>query len=271
MSRRRYSWDEKKISRYLHAGRGLGSGSEYKPWLSTADVPSLGRSQRSFWSKTRRVHHFLSDNEFYAFVHHAFDDDVLDIREQFPLDRTDTLSIAALLGIRHPVDRISGTPLVMTTDLLVTRRTPSGVDLFAYAVKEDKDLERARTVEKLEIERLYWAVRGVAWDIQLSSEVKNNTALNLEWVFDCDAFVEFGSAWLERIKSYLRATFHRYPVAPLGAACRLVDVRLSLAPGTALGVARALLARKELLVDLSLDPPLAEISCSKFSFAESRT
>lgn len=271
MSRRRYSWDEKRINKYVRAGRGVGSGPEYSPWLTTADVPSLGRSHRPFWWKTGRVHHFLSDNEYYAFLRHCYEDDAVDIREQFPLDRTETVLIAELLGVRHPVDCVSRVPLVMTTDLLITRGIRSGLRQCAYAVKEDRDMNNARTVEKLEIERLYWALRGVPWEIQLSSEIKNNTALNLAWIFDFDASVEFGSDWIERVKSQLTTVVRLHPTTPIRLVCRLLDNRLGLAGGTILGVVRALLARKELLVDLNLAPPLAEISCSKFSFSESRT
>jgi hypothetical protein len=271
MSRRRHSWDEKRISNYVHAGRGMGSGSQYTPWLTTADVPSRGRSHRPFWSRTARVHHFLSDNEYYAFLHHAYDDNVTDIREQFPLDRTETIVIAEQLGVRHPVDRVSRVPLVMTTDLLITQGMRSSVSQFAYAVKEDRELNNARAVEKLEIERLYWALRGIPWEIQLSSEVKNNTALNLAWIFDADASVEFGSARVERIKSRLKTTVCRYPTAPIRIACRLVDDRLGLTLGTALGLVRALLARKELLVDLNLRPPIANVHCSNFRFSKRQT
>jgi hypothetical protein len=137
-------------------------------------------------------------------------------------------------------------------------------------VKEDADLNNARVVEKLEIERLYWALRGVAWQVQLSSEVKNNTALNLAWIFDSDASFEFGDAQAEHIKSQLKITVGRHPTSSIRIACRFVDNRLSLAPATTLGVVRALLARKELLVDLNRRPPVAEIPCSKLCFAKRR-
>lgn len=271
MSRHRYSWDEKRISKYIRTGRGMGSGSDYTPWLTTADVPSIGRSHRAFWSKTERVHHFLSDNEYASFLQHCYEDDVIDIREQFPLDRTETILIAEVLGVHYPVDRVSRTPLVMTTDLLITRKVPRGLREYAYAVKEDKDLQSLRTIEKLEIERIYWATRGVAWKIQLRSELKTNAALNLAWIFDSDASVECRSAWVACIKSQLKSVIRLYPAAPIRLACRLLDNQLGLAIGTALAVARTLLARKELLVNLSLDPPVAEMCCSNFSFTEDQS
>ncbi|MFK4500238.1 hypothetical protein ABIF86_004529 [Bradyrhizobium japonicum] len=268
MSRRRYSWDERRIAGRLGTGRGLGSGADYTPWLTTADVPSRGRSHRVFWRTSSRVHHFLSDNEYASFLHHCYDDDVIDIREQFPLERIDTMMIAEMLGVRHPVDRCSRAPLVMTTDLLVTRRVPHGKRQFAYAIKEDEDLKTLRTIEKLEIERVYWSIREVCWQIQLRSELKTNTALNLAWLFDSDFGVQVEGDWAPTISAKLRTASLAYPTAPIRLVCRLLDDQLGLERGAALSVVRALLARKELLVDLNRAPPLAEVACAEFHFPE---
>ena len=117
MARKRYGFNEAKIKRYTRQGRGAGVGKDYKPWVTVADVPSLGRVHRVFCPKTEREHHLLSDNEYYAFLLQWWNDNVIDIREQFPLlDRKKTLEIAALCGIRHPVDPISGALWVITTD-----------------------------------------------------------------------------------------------------------------------------------------------------------
>jgi hypothetical protein len=175
--------------------------------------------RRVYWSRTQRVYHFLSDNEYYAFLHHCYDDNVTDIREQFPLDRSETTLIAQQLGVRHPIDQSSRAPLVATTDLLVTRRTRDGLRDFAFAIKEDKDLTVLRTVEKLEIERVYWTIRGVAWDIEVSSKIKNNKAMNLAWMFGCDAAEDFSGISLAAIKIHLRSAFARSPAAPLRASC----------------------------------------------------
>lgn len=234
-------------------------------------MPSRGRSHRLFWRKSARVHHFLSDNEYSAFLHHCYDDDVIDVREQFPLDRSETILLADLLGVHHPVDRASRTPLVMTTDLLITRRASRGDCLFAYAIKEDEDLQNLRTIEKLEIEKVYWSIRGIAWEIQLRSQLKTNTARNLAWLFNSDLSVRAENAWIQRIRTQVQTTSLAYPTVPIRLVCRLIDGQLGLERGSALGVVRALLARKEVLVDLNHAPPLAEVPCAKFSFAESQT
>lgn len=64
MARRRTSFDEAKITRFLKEGRGKGRGAEYQPWLTIQDVPSSGREHRVFSRKTGRIHHLLSDREW---------------------------------------------------------------------------------------------------------------------------------------------------------------------------------------------------------------
>lgn len=144
MARRRYAWTERRIAKFMREGRGLGRGASYVPWLTVADIPSLGKSHRVFWSITDRQHHLLSDNEYYAFLRMCYDDSTLDIREQFPLPRQETLRIAAELGVRHP--RANGVCIVMTTDLLVKSSTGSGSIERAYAVKPDDALVDKRTL-----------------------------------------------------------------------------------------------------------------------------
>jgi hypothetical protein len=161
MARSRYDWTERRIKRFFEEGRGSGRGQSYKPWLTTSDVPSLGRTHRIFLARTSRQHHLLSDLEYYAFLNSSFDDDVVDIREQFPLDRAETLAIAAALGIKHPQDK--GVSIVMTTDLLETRIAAEGHSETAIAIKPAEKLTETRTIEKLEIERIYWSRRKVPW------------------------------------------------------------------------------------------------------------
>ena len=67
MARRRYSFDEARIARFVKEGRGTGAGATYKPWLTIGDVPSEGRSHRVLGLKTGRLHHMLSDLELHLF------------------------------------------------------------------------------------------------------------------------------------------------------------------------------------------------------------
>jgi hypothetical protein len=264
MARRSYRWTEKKIERRQKEARGKSVGADYVPWLFVSDVPSLGRVHRVFWSKTGREHHLMSDNEYFAFLRRCFEDDVTDIREQYPLGREETMEIAAALGVRHPSD--CGVPIVMTTDLLVTKATPTGDLEVAYTVKEDAALLDARTIEKLHIERTYWDARGIETILLISSRLKNRVSYNLAWIFE-----GVGSTDTPRddtsVRAELKPMFDHNPQATMHVACSAVDARLEMDPGSALEVVRRMIGQKEIIVDLDV-PLLVELPCSSFTFAD---
>ncbi len=115
----RHGFVDAKIARVLDDGRGEGAESDYKPWLTVRDVPSRGRSHWLLAAVTLRAHQLLSDLERGAFLIYDFRNDVRDIREEFPLDLSQTRDIAQAAGIADPVDSNSRTNLVQTTDLVV--------------------------------------------------------------------------------------------------------------------------------------------------------
>ncbi len=96
MTRSKYDWNEAKFERFVKEGRGRGEGKDYKPWLTTQDVPSSGRRTRGSGWKTNRLHHTLSDHETRYLYLLEWADDVVDIREQFPLI---DLEVAQYIGI----------------------------------------------------------------------------------------------------------------------------------------------------------------------------
>ena len=106
---------------------------------------------------------------------------VRDIREQFPLlPLEETLALAKSLGVRHPMDK--GEPVVMTTDFLITRVCSGDTSYEALSVKQKCMLEDPRVIEKLEIERLYWARYEVPWRIVTHEDVDCPLANNLHWI-----------------------------------------------------------------------------------------
>jgi hypothetical protein len=51
MAKRRYSFDENKLEKFLKEARGKGHGVEYRPWLTIQDVSSIGLPGVSdFWT-----------------------------------------------------------------------------------------------------------------------------------------------------------------------------------------------------------------------------
>ena len=80
---------DQQIQKRIKEGRSLGEGQNYKPWIQTWDVSSLGRSHRIFGNRSRRLHHLLSDLELAIFLTLDWQHSVSDIREQFPLRAAD--------------------------------------------------------------------------------------------------------------------------------------------------------------------------------------
>lgn len=101
MSKIRSSNSIASIQRKIKERRGQGHFSEYKPWLTVHDVPSIGIVTRMLGWKSGRLHHYLS--EHFELAHHyqmECSEQVIDIREPFPLLPLDkTLYIAQ--KVRH--------------------------------------------------------------------------------------------------------------------------------------------------------------------------
>jgi len=198
---------EKQIERRYAEGRGQGELSSYRPFIDHHDLSSLGRASRAPSRKTGRTHHFFSDVETSAFLELIRMPEVVDVREQFPLDREDTRAIAAEMGVDHPKYR-NGVDTVMTTDLLVLVSAGSETIRYARAGKRVADLSDARTLEKLEIERRYWQRRGVHWSLVTELDRSDACVVALSWMHGMEELPENGhpAYWTDRIAAF-RAEF----------------------------------------------------------------
>ena len=175
------------VARWKAQGLGLGEGAHYKPWIDVRCFSSRGRMSRRLGVTTGRVHHLFSDNESCFFLMADYAADVVDIREQFPLfPESATQRVASSLGVRHPSYPRSRTPIVMTTDFLLTRIDKAGKrSLVAFSIKSADDLRgrsRKSVLTKLEIERRYWLVCGIPWYLFTNAEFDKTVIDNLEWL-----------------------------------------------------------------------------------------
>lgn len=169
------------VARWIAAGFGQGAGREYKPFLYVRDVPSTGLSSMVSSRITCRTHHYLSSLELSVHLLAEFDKGTQDIREQFALlPWEETRQIAADAGIRHPIYPGTQTPIVMTTDLLVTQTKGNKVSHRAISVKPAGELS-ARTADKLWIEQVYWLRRGVEWRLVAEDDIPKHKAQNLRF------------------------------------------------------------------------------------------
>lgn len=162
-----------KISKRVAQGYGQGELESYIPWIKVSQTSSNGKRHRISGIKTQRVHHFLSNNEEKMFNILDFSEQVLDIREQYPLldsespSINNTLTIAERLGIRHP--EYKGEPVVMTSDFYIKLKSGK---VIIRTVKPINALSK-RTLEKFEIERIYWEQKNIDWGIITDNELSN--------------------------------------------------------------------------------------------------
>ena len=254
MARRRYSFDETKLKRFAKEGRGTGHGSDYRPWLQVQDVPSHGRSTRIHSHKTGRQHHLLSDLETGLFLILDWADHVVDIREQFPLDRDVTRMLAAKMGVVHPRDVQTKTDIVMTTDLLVDVRLDGGVSLIALSVKPASKLEGARTLEKLELERRFWARINVPWYLVTERELHAVRIGNLRWLHEMRSLDELKTPhadyWPDRCNRFL-GELSRARGGLIEDFLKHLQQNCEFAAGEAMTVLRHLAANKRIRLDLN--------------------
>lgn len=254
MAKRRLNWTEDKIERYVKEGRGQGQRESYKPWLTIQDFPSQGRVTRSPGWKTRRLHEFMSDHEIRYFFLLDWADDVIDIREQFPLDRGKTECIAERKNIQHPMDTKTKVLIPLTTDFLITVKRDERIFNIARTVKEAAALEDERVIEKFEIEREYWQQLNIDWKIVTNLDISKTFASNIAWIYS--------AYWLEKLDDLnVQDLLELLPILPerisqgggqtIQALLKNLDQEYNMCPGTFLYLFRHLLARKHITVDFS--------------------
>ncbi|HDL8466369.1 TPA: Tn7 transposase TnsA N-terminal domain-containing protein [Yersinia enterocolitica] len=161
---------------------GIGAGVEYKPWLRVQDVKSQGVRSQVFGRKVPRVHHFLSSLETQFFYLAEFTDDVIDIREQFPLLPLNvSQKIAKTIGVEHPTHPNTGEPIIVTTDFLLTLQTVHGEIYQAVSVKPESEFNNQRSLEKIDIERIWWELLGVNFKYFTGNELTCVQSKNINW------------------------------------------------------------------------------------------
>jgi len=226
------------------------------------------------WRTGDRIVNVLSNLELALFFNLEWDPKVSDYRDQFPLEMeglANTQEIADMLGYKHPQGRDKKTktlqPIPMSTDFLVTHHDGSEV---AYAVKpavevnlEDTDRPRhvERNWEKLEIEKKYFALRRIDWELVTENQINFILARNVETVHQewwTDSLYPYTEADVERVNEFLFSLVcsETHPLKEIAREC---DDALKLEPGAAQQMAHHLIARRRWPVDFSVPYELGGI------------
>lgn len=251
MAKRKMGLTEEKVNQMEKEGRGQGEGSAYKPWITIQDFPSSGLVTRGKGWKTKRIHQFLSKLEREYFYFLEWNPSVVDIREQFPLNREDTLLIASKKGLNHPTDPKTKVPIVMTTDFLITVANSTGSTHYARTIKPSKELENVRTIEKFEIERSYWESRGISWGIVTEKELPRNLIDNVEWLHS--SYFDIGDVSKAALDSYtqqMKMTIEKHNTSIIEVVTQF-DQNFQLENGMALKILKHLIAHQVFQVDIN--------------------
>ncbi|SHK59919.1 heteromeric transposase endonuclease subunit TnsA [Alicyclobacillus tolerans] len=252
----RAKWNDQTLKRYIREGRGQGELDQYRPWLTTQDYASNGRSSRIKGWKTGRIHYFLSDIETRYFYLLEFDGDtaIWDIREHYP-----TVDLEVTLGdcdieLNKYRDKESGTQFVFTTTFLLTLKDTDGKKRYiARNVKVAAELEKPKVLERFELTRRYFAEKQIDWGIVTEHDINVTRAKNIEWVHSAKNLDDDGGLSVKdvpRLKGILLGWLDgtRKSVRDVTNA---LDSQFNLEPGSGLLLLRHLIANKQVLVDMN--------------------
>lgn len=196
----------KKLAEWVRAGRGMGHGSDYAPFIQIhrKNMPSGGKIHFSYLPFVKRYGHFLSTNE-YSFAIFLWWLGVDDLREQFPCwpwphvhplyGRPDylpavipksrgTLDIASTLGIAPLRCERSPIRYVPTIDLMATVHHGGDLQAFAFAIKpatriRDRDWSE-RDQELLALQNVYAQELGITCRLASGTDIPFALRTNLE-------------------------------------------------------------------------------------------
>ena len=267
MTRRRHAFDEARVQRFLAEGRGTGQGASYRPWLQIQDVSSIGRSHRPFGIKTQRVHHLLSDGEWKSFLRLEADPKILDIWEQFPMDRLETFRLAQELGIKHPIT-LDGTPYVMTLDFVATTATPRGPRLIPYTFKYSPEGLPVRDEELMAITRAFCEARGMRLRLIDQGFFDEPFVLNYDSVRACDDISQFAFYQEVNVVAIMDALVGEIALGSddtMLRTCRVLAGSCETESSIVYQIAMHMVSRGVLRVDLSSPNGLEQLPLSAYT------
>jgi hypothetical protein len=249
---RKLSYEQK-----IKEGRGSGSGQDYKPWIQIQDFGSKGRVARGKGIKTGRMHGFLSDLECNYYYYLDISDNVIDIREQYPLlPIEETILIANELGLEHPRNPITKEYEAITTDFFIDFREQDGTLLSkARTLKYKNDLLDKRVLEKFEIERQYFERHGVDWGIVTEDEIDDSVAEFISDLYtyqnlnEIEFYKECDSDELDEMKMYFISQCSSYE-GSMKNLCRSFDKNMHMCAGSGITMFKHLLVNKLISINI---------------------
>lgn len=218
--------------------------------LKVTTFSSKGRATRIFSYKTNKIHHLQSDNQLRAFLLLEWDDMVKNIKENVKLDDLETtLYNVENLRLDKFKDKETGDLYDLHTNFLIKTTTKDkGEEMVALSVKNISELQKVTVIEKMEIERRYWKVKGIKFYVITDNEIDKQFVENIKWARE--ALVDKGLKNKRELGEKLYYFLQERKKEKINQVLEEFDVKEHLIKGTALFIFRYLIGIKEIEVDM---------------------
>jgi hypothetical protein len=126
--------------------------------------------------------------------------------------------------------------------------------MVARTYKRSCDLSDVRTLQKLEIERVYWRLKGIDWAIMTEKEINPIVIGNVAFVkpfYDLTPFHEPAKGVFQHIADYITMTFNDDPELKMREYCAQIDRNINVDKYVSFIVARHLIARWVIAMDVT--------------------
>lgn len=219
--------------------------------LKVTTFSSKGRVTRVNSYKCKdRVVHLQSDNQLRLFLMLEWDEYVQEIKVNVALDDLEkNLFNIDNLRLDRFKNKESGELYTLHTNFLIILKTDRGIEEHvAISVKSTSELERKTVIEKLEIERRYWEVKGVRFAIITDEEIDRQLADNIMWARETvtDKSVRDKVELSEKLYYFLQ----EHQMEQAKEALLYFDDKEKLKSGTGLFLFRYLIADKQIEVNM---------------------
>lgn len=168
---------EKTDQSKLLEGRGRITNTQYAAWRQAREAKSIGTSSMIYDPIVGRTVHTMSEAETKVYWALRYKPQVIEIFEQFPMDKDEVTAICRSL-------RIPAYNHILSTDFLVQM---TGDRYCAVSVKENrsefdpKNPDYAKLVRRQAVEKIYWEKNyDIPFKIIFGDEVSNVLANNIE-------------------------------------------------------------------------------------------
>ena len=178
-----------------------------------------------------------------------WDDEIVDIREHYPL-----LDLVEVVKDNKDLKQEFFTnkepPYILTTTFLLTLRNRKYI---ARTIKSAGELEKKSVLERLEIERRYWAAKQIDFGIITQKEIPTKMVKNIEWIHSSLYTYEERGLTENSLENYCNILIDKFRdnKHSIRKITSDFDKENNVSDGTGLFIFKYLLASKHIYIDMN--------------------